>query len=312
MSDERSAPRSDESETDRSFECVGTPNVLKRHTRALKLVLGISVSIMLVEVVGGFLANSLALLADAGHMLTDAAAIALALFAAWIAERPATAEKTFGLLRLEILAALANGTVLLGLAAVIIWHAIGRLQAAPEVEPRILFGVATVGLVANLVALRILHGGHKHSLNVRGAYLHVLGDLLGSVGALSAGIIIITTGWTLADPLISIAIALLILVGAWRLVGESVDVLLEATPRHISMEDVAGSIASIPGVSDVHDLHVWTVTSGVVAMSGHAVVSGQDKSQGVLELVHSRMRDLGINHVTMQIEQDETTCRPIA
>ncbi len=310
MSDDREVPPGDVPGTDRSLECAGGPNVLGQHTRVLKLVLGISVGVMVLEVIGGVLANSLALLADAGHMLTDAAAVALALFAAWIAGRPATAEKTFGLLRLEILAALVNGTVLLGLAGVIIWQAISRIRVAPEVDPGVLFGVATVGLVANLVALRLLHGGHRHSLNIRGAYLHVLGDLLGSVGALTAGLVIMLTGWTLADPIISIAIALLILVSAWRLVGESVDVLLEATPRHISLEEVARRITTIPDVSDVHDLHVWTVTSGVVAMSGHAVVTAPEKSQGVLEQVHSRMSELGINHVTMQIEQDETTCPP--
>ncbi len=298
----------DDTGADRSLECAGTTSSLERHSRSLRVVLVIIASVMVLEVIGGFLANSLALLADAGHMLTDGAAIALALFAAWIARRPATAEKTFGLLRLEILAALVNGAFLLVLSGVIIWQALDRLRVAPDVEPRLLFGVATVGLIANLVALRILHGGHEHSLNVRGAYLHVLGDLMGSVGALLAGIVIIVTGWTLADPIISIAIALLILVSAWRLVGESVDVLLEATPRHISLDEVASRITSIPGVSDVHDLHVWTVTSGVVAMSGHAVVASPERSQGVLDLVHSRMRDLGINHVTMQIEQDETTC----
>ena len=263
---------------------------------------------MVVEAIGGWLANSLALLADAGHMLTDAAAVALALFAAWIGQRPATPEKTFGYLRLEVLAALVNGATLLGLAGVIIWQAVVRFAAPPTVEPRILFGVAALGLVANIVALRMLHGGHRHSLNVRGAYLHVLGDLLGSVGAVVAGIVILLTGWSVVDPLISMLIAGLILIGAWRLVRESVDVLLEATPRHISLQEVAARIRSVSGVKEVHDLHVWTVTSGVVAMSGHAIVEDPGRHQTVLETVQSRMSELGINHVTVQIENGDTDC----
>jgi cobalt-zinc-cadmium efflux system protein len=264
---------------------------------------------MAAEVVGGWMANSLALLADAGHMLTDSAAVGLALFASWIAARPATTEKTFGYLRLEILAALLNGTVLIGLAGLIVWQAIGRLMTPSEVEPRILFGVATVGLVGNAVALKILHAGHGHSLNVRGAYLHVLGDLLGSIGAMTAGVVILVSGWELVDPLISIVIAGLILIGAVRLVRESVDVLLEATPAHIDLIEVADAIADVPGVTQVHDLHVWTVTSGVVAMSGHAVVCEPEQNQGVLEAVQERMTDLGIHHVTIQIENVAGGCR---
>lgn len=273
------------------------------------MVLGLTLIIMAAEVVGGWMANSLALLADAGHMLTDSAAVGLALFASWIAARPATTEKTFGYLRLEILAALLNGTVLIGLAGLIVWQAMGRLMTPSEVEPRILFGVATVGLVGNAVALKILHAGHGHSLNVRGAYLHVLGDLLGSIGAMTAGVVILVSGWELVDPLISIVIAGLILIGAVRLVRESVDVLLEATPAHIDLIEVADAIADVPGVTQVHDLHVWTVTSGVVAMSGHAVVCEPEQNQGVLEAVQERMTDLGIHHVTVQIENVPGGCR---
>ncbi len=280
----------------------------RKHTRALKLVLVLTVTIMVAEVVGGFLSNSLALLADAGHMLTDSAAIALALFASWIAGRPATAERTFGYLRLEIIAALINGTLLIGLTGLIVWQAIGRFMTPPTIEPRILLGVATLGLIGNAVALRILHGGHEHSLNVRGAYLHVLGDLLGSIGAMTAGVIILLTGWTIADPLVSIFIAILIMIGAVRLVKESVDILLEATPPHIDLNEVADAISAVPGVTQVHDLHVWTVTSGVVAMSGHAVVCEPEQSQVVLETVQERMAGLGIHHVTVQIEIVEGGC----
>jgi cobalt-zinc-cadmium efflux system protein len=293
---------------DRSLECVHLTPALARHTRPLKIVLVLTGTFMVVEAVGGWLANSLALLADAGHMLTDVAATSLALFAAWIARRPATPARTFGYLRMEILAALVNGAVLFVLAGLIVWDAARRIAAPPAVEPRILFGVAAAGLVVNVIAARLLHAGHRHSLNVRGAYLHVLGDLLGSVGALAAGVIILATGWTVADPLISIGIALLILVGAWRLIRESVDVLLEATPRHIALGEVRRRLSSIPGVADVHDLHVWTLTSGVVAMSGHAVVADPGNTQRVLATAQDRLAELGIHHVTMQLEQGEGVC----
>jgi len=272
-------------------------------------VLLVTAVFMVVEFVAGWVANSLALLADAGHMFTDVAAIVLALFAAWVARRPATPDKTFGYLRYEILAALVNGAALLVLAGGIVWDAVRRLGAPPDVDARLLTGVAVVGLLVNLYAARVLHAGHTESLNIRGAYLHVLGDLLGSVGAVLAGVVILATGWLAADPIISIGIAGLILIGAVRLVRESVDVLLEATPGHVSLGQVERSIAEIPGVEDVHDLHVWTVTSGVVAMSGHAVVAEPERGQAVLETVQQRMAGLGIRHVTLQIEQCHT-CPP--
>ena len=296
--------------TDRSLECAHrVPE--RKHSRALRFVLVITASFMVVEFVAGWIANSLALLSDAGHMLTDVAALTLALFAAWIAQRPATPDKTFGYLRLEILAALVNGAALFVVAGVIVWDAVGRLADPPAVEPRILFGVASAGLAVNIVAAWLLHSGRGESLNIRGVYLHVLGDLLGSIGAMAAGAIILLTGWMLADPIISVGIALLILVGAWRLVRESVDVLLEATPRHIALGEVERLIATVPGVRDVHDLHVWTLTSGVVAMSGHAIVTAPAGGQRVLEAVQERMAGLGIHHVTMQIESDHLApCLP--
>jgi cobalt-zinc-cadmium efflux system protein len=232
----------------------------------------------------------------------------MALFVAWIAQRPATPTRTYGYLRLEIFAALFNGTALFVIAGFIVWHAVRRLGQPPEIRSGVLMVVAALGLVANLVALRLLHGGHGHSLNVRGAYLHVLGDLLGSVGALGAGAVIALSGWRLVDPLVSIGIALLVLVSAWRLVRESVDVLLEATPRHISLAAVERELATIPGVSEVHDLHVWTVTSGVVAMTGHAVLADPTRTSDVLSTVERRMAGFGIHHVTMQLEV-ERLCR---
>lgn len=275
--------------------------------RRLTLAFVITLVVMVVELVGGWLSGSLALLADAGHMLADGAALAVALFAAWIAQRPATAQRSFGFMRLEVFAALVNGAVLIVIAIGIGIEAWRRLRAPPAVNGELLLGVAGVGLIANLAAVAILHRGHQHSLNQRGAYLHVVGDLLGSIGALVAGAMVLLFGWTLADPLISVLIGALVLVSAWRLVKESTDVLLEATPPHIALSDVHERIATVPGVDSVHDLHLWTVTSGVVAMSGHLVVKNPTDNQPVLEEVQGRMRALGIQHVTVQVER-ETIC----
>jgi cobalt-zinc-cadmium efflux system protein len=271
--------------------------------RSLVLVLGLTATFMVAEVVGGLLSNSLALLADAAHMLTDVAAIALALFALWFAQRPATPEKTYGYLRLEILAALVNGAALIVIALGIFYGAYRRLAEPEPVESGLMLAVAAVGLLVNVAAAWILHRSAGHSLNVRGAYLHVLGDLLGSVGAIVAALVILTTGWVLADPLISVVIGMLILVSSWKLVRESVDVLLEAVPRHIDLAEVRRAIEEIPGVEEVHDLHVWTVTSGFFAMSGHAVVRDPAQYQRVLSEIHDCMHDrFGIRHVTVQLE----------
>lgn len=287
-------------------QCTHRAPLRAETRRRLGLALGITAAVMVAEAIGGWLAGSLALLADAGHMLADAAALGLALFAARVAQRPATAERSFGLLRLEILAALVNGALLLAIAVGIGIEAWRRIQAPPAVDGGLLLAVAGIGLTANVVALAILHRGHQHSLNQRGAYLHVLGDLLGSVGALAAGAIVLGSGWTLADPIISIFIGALVLVSAWRLVKDSTDILLEATPAHIALTDVHDRIVSVPGVDSVHDLHVWTVTSGVVAMSGHLVVRNPTDNQPVLEEVQDRLRALGIHHVTVQMERDQT------
>ena len=272
--------------------------------RRLTLALAITAVVMLVELFGGWLAGSLALLADAAHMLADVAALGLALVAAWIAQRPATPERSFGFMRLEILAALINGAVLFAIAIGIGIEAWQRLRVPQHVNGPLLLGVAAAGFVANLAAVILLHRGHEHSLNQKGAYLHVLGDLLGSVGALAAGVLVLAFGLMLADPLISVLIGTLVLVSAWRLVKESSDVLLEAAPRHIALADVHDRIASVPGVESVHDLHLWTVTSGVVAMSGHLVVKNPTDNQPILEAVQVRMRALGIQHVTVQVEKE--------
>lgn len=290
----------------RSLECAHRTPLLADHAHGLKRVLVLTALFMLVEAAAGWVANSLALLADAGHMLADVAALGLALFVGWAARRPATAERTYGYLRLEIFGALVNGGALLVLAGGIVWEALDRFRHPPVVESRILLGVGVAGVVVNLIALRLLHHGHQHSLNLRGAYLHVLGDFLGSAGAVAAGAVILLTGWTPADAWISVIMALLIVWSGAGLVRESVEILLEATPRHISLGEVERRIARIPGVRDVHDLHVWTLTSGVVAMSGHALVGDPAANQRVLETVQGEMAGLGIKHVTMQLERDDT------
>ena len=272
----------------------------------MKIVLAITAAVMVAEAAGGWLAHSLALLADAGHMLADVAALGLALVVTALAQRPVTAERTFGLLRLEILAALLNGAALIAIALGVGVEAYRRVRSPGDVHGALLLTVAGVGLAANAMGTAILHRGHDHSLNQRAAYLHIASDLLGSVGAVLAGAIILATGWVQADPIISVLISLLILHSAWRLVKESADVLLEAAPAHIALADVHDRIASIPGVASVHDLHVWTVTSGVIAMSGHLVVQNPADNQRVLEAVQARLGSMGIRHVTVQMERDPT------
>ena len=268
----------------------------------LGVVLALTIVFMVIEVVGGLISGSLALIADAGHMLTDAGALGLTLLSAWIALRPATHSKTYGYQRWEILAALVNGAALFGIAGWVVVEAIQRIQRPEPIEAGLFLVVAAAGLVVNLVSLGILHGIKDGNLNTRGAYLHVLGDALGSLGALGAAAIIATTGWTLADPIISIALSLLILVGAWRLLRESTDILLESVPGHVSMADVQSCMLAVPGVTAVHDLHVWAVSSGMVAMSGHAIVPNLDDHPTVLERIRAEVYRLGIGHVTIQLE----------
>jgi cobalt-zinc-cadmium efflux system protein len=275
----------------------------RSNRRRLSIVLALTSTFMVVEFVGGWLANSLALIADAGHMLGDVAALGLSLFALRVSQRPATPEKSYGYHRFEILAALANGVALAAIAIVIFVQAWARLRQPEPVEGGLMLTVAIAGLSVNVFAAFALHAASGHNLNVRGAYLHVLGDLLGSVGAITAAIIVITTGWTPADPIISCLVASLILVGSWRLIRESVDILLEAVPRDIDLAAVRKAILDVPPVEAVHDLHVWTLTSGYRAMSGHAIITDPSHHATVLEAIHHRMHeDFGIDHVTVQVE----------
>lgn len=270
--------------------------------RRMRWVLGITAVFMLAEVAGGIVANSLALLADAGHMFTDVAALGLSLVAMHLAQRPPSPEKTYGYVRLEILAALINGAALLVISAFILFEAWSRFRTPPEVDGPLMLLVAGVGLVVNLAAAMILHAHAGESLNVRGAYLHVLGDLLGSVGAITAGVLILTKGWMLADPVISVVISALILAGAWRLVREATDVLLEAAPRGMDVEEIIETLRDVEGLDEVHDVHVWTLTSGFVAMSGHGVIDDLTIHREVLDEINRRLNERGISHVTFQLE----------
>ncbi len=274
-----------------------------RSRRRLVLVLALTAVYMLAEAVGGWLANSLALLADAGHMLADVAALVLALSAAWFSARPATAAKTFGYYRLEILAALTNGVVLVAISLVIFYQAYRRWLAPAEVASGLLIGVAAGGLVVNIVCAWLLHGAHTDDLNVRGAWLHVIGDAVGSVGAIVAGALIAFKGWAAADPLISALISCLIIWSSWHLIREATNVLLEGTPAHINLAAVEEAIRLTAGVEGVHDLHVWTITSGRDALSAHVVHAPVVAQPELLGVLRAKLHDrFGVDHLTIQME----------
>ncbi|HMQ04897.1 MAG TPA: cation diffusion facilitator family transporter [Pyrinomonadaceae bacterium] len=269
----------------------------------LKVALVITAVYMFAEAIGGWLANSLALLADAGHMLTDVAAMSLTLFAFWFAARPATSEKTYGYYRLEILVAFINGVVLCLLSLWVIIEAVSRWQDPPEVKGFEMLLIASGGLVVNIIAAVLLHSGHNENLNMRSAFLHVVGDLLGSVAAISAGVLIILFGWMWADALGSVFISLIIIVGAWRLILDSVNVLLEGTPPHIRHSTVETAILDTPGVRGIHDLHIWTISSGIHALSVHINHDESVAHSDLLAAVRDRLHDgFGIDHLTIQME----------
>jgi len=275
------------------------------HTRTgrLKIALALTFVYMIAEAVGGWWTNSLALIADAGHMLTDVAAITLTLVAIWFASRPATEKKTFGYYRLEILAAFVNGIALVVLSLIVIWEAVARWSAPQAVNGSTMTVVAFGGLIVNIIAAKLLHSDHAHDLNMRGAWLHVMGDLLGSVAAITAGLLIIGFGWLWADAVSSILISVIIVYGAWRLISESVNVLLVGTPSHISLAAVEQVILEIDGVQGVHDLHVWTISSGSEALTAHInhydSVAHSELLIAIRERLHERF---GIDHLTIQME----------
>jgi len=271
----------------------------------MAIALVITTTFLVIEVIGGLLTNSLALLADAGHMATDAAALGLSLFAIWLAGKPATPKRSFGFYRAEILAALINAAALVAISIYIFWEAFQRLGSPPDVDSGPMLVVAVAGLAANAASAWVLTrgGGHEQSLNVRGALLHVIGDMLGSVGAIVAAVVMLLTGWYLADPLLSAGIGVLILWNSWRLLREAVDVLLEATPAGIDARDVSAAVTDVAGVSGIHDLHIWTVTSGFLAMSGHVEVTDERGWTEILtELTRLLRERFGIAHVTLQPE----------
>jgi cobalt-zinc-cadmium efflux system protein len=278
---------------------------MTRHTetRRLKWALAISCLYFFAELIAGFLTNSLALLSDAGHMLSDVGAMSLSLFAFRMARRPATHQSTYGFHRVEILAALFNGLTLWLIVGMIFAAAYGRFSQPPPVESFGMMVVATVGLLVNLAAAAILHGGHRHNLNLRGAFLHVVSDAIGSVGAIVAGLVMLTTGWYLADPLIGIFIGVLILFSSWSLIKESLSVLMQAVPKGIQLEEVRQTIEAVEGVSKVHDLHIWAVTSDIFTLSAHAVVENGGDFHEVLNGIEDMLKErYNIEHTTIQLE----------
>jgi cobalt-zinc-cadmium efflux system protein len=280
--------------------------------QALLLSLGITGSWFVIELVAGFYTNSLALLADAAHMMTDLAALLLSLLAMKIAARPATHQKTYGYVRAEILAALANGVLLVLISIYIFYEAFTRLRSPAAVRSVEMLVVAATGLVANLTTAGLLYRSRHESLNIRGAFLHVMGDTLGSVGAILAGVLMV--GWRLyiADPLISVLVACLVLYSAWSLVRESIDVLLEGTPRHLSIVHILSDLGSVDGVLSVHDLHVWSIGTNMPAMSCHIVLKRASDPSSILNQLTALMRQkYRIEHTTIQIEIEEQGSPPI-
>jgi cobalt-zinc-cadmium efflux system protein len=277
-----------------------------RHAGSLRAAIVIAAILLVVEVAAGIAANSLALLADAGHVFADVSGMLLSLLAIRVAARPPTGARSFGLYRLEMLVAAANAVLLLGIAVVILVEAVRRLSAPPDVSPGLVIVVAIIALAGNLVALRFLAGGQRESLTMRGAYLEVAGDLLGAGAVLVAGLVIALTGWHPADAVASILVAVLIVPRTVRLLRDSIDVLLEATPKNVDLADVERHIREAPGVVDDHDLHAWTITSGMNVVSAHVVLSEDGKPGDVLDHLGTCLADdFDVNHSTFQLETPE-------
>jgi cobalt-zinc-cadmium efflux system protein len=281
-------------------------------SKGLKIALLVVVVVMAAEIAGGILSNSLALLGDAGHMLVDALALGLSLVALNLAKKPATTTRTYGFHRAEIMAALANGVTLFLVAAYIFYEAYQRFGNPPTVRTPIMLGVAVVGLVANLIAMRLLHRARHSNLNVRAAFFHVFGDTISSVGVIVGGIIIAVTGWKIVDPIIAIVIGIIILWGAVNLVRESVDILLEMVPKHIPLDKVTEAIKSVKGVVELHDVHIWTITSGIYALSTHILIQDQmlSRTSEIIAIIKRELEQkFNITHTTFQLECEKcATC----
>lgn len=281
-----------------------------RNKKPLMIVFSLTFFYLIVEVIGAFWTGSLALLADAGHMLTDVAGVGLALLAIWFAEKPASPERTYGYYRVEILAALANAVVLIFISLYILYEAYERFKNPPEVQSAGMLAVASVGLVINVVGVFILRSGSKESLNMKGAYFEVLSDMLTSVGVIIAGLIMLTTGWYYADPLISAGIGLFILPRTWALLKDAVGVLLEGTPSDVNIATLRDKLSKLDGIAEIHDLHVWSLTSGVNALSVHAVLASGSEHDEVLDRVHKCCTtEFRITHITAQTEREGFACR---
>ncbi len=273
--------------------------------KGLLIALAITLVMMVVEIIGGIMSNSLALLSDAGHMFTDTLALALSFFAMQFAEMPATEKRTFGFYRLEILAALLNGITLVLISLYIIYQAYLRILHPPEVEGKLMLVVAIIGLIANLLGALFLMKHHETNLNIRGAFLHIIGDAVSSVGVIIGGVVIAYTGWYLIDPLLSILIAVGIIIGSVGLVTESVNILLESVPSHVNIATVADAIAAVPGVREAYHIHIWTITSGVHALSAHVIIDDQlvSNSRSVLDAVRAMLAErFRVLHSTIQLE----------
>lgn len=273
--------------------------------RRLKFILVVVLIIMVAEVLGGIFSGSLALLGDAGHMLVDALAIGLSLFAMTVARRPATSTKTFGYHRVEILAALANGTFLILVSAYIFYEAYQRFLDPPAIKTPLMLTIATIGLLANLGGVVLLNRSSRYNLNIKAAFWHIMGDTISSVGVIIAGIIIMLTGWYIADAIVAILIGVIIMWGAVRIMREAADILLETVPKHLEIAKVIDMIKDVSGVKEVHDIHIWTITSNIYALSAHLVIDDQMVSKSV-EIVRAVRRELAqrldISHTTLQLE----------
>ncbi len=281
-----------------------SPAPSDRGTRALYTSLFITVAIMFLEFAGGWMANSLALVSDAGHMLTDVGAMLLSLFAMWVAKRPITPKMSFGYHRAEILGALISGLMIWVIAGFVIYHAVLRISSPPEVQGPIVFVIAVIGLIANLLSMKILHGVRHSHINVKAAYIHLFADSLGSVGAVIAGIILWRTHWNPIDPIVSIIFAGLMVMSSWELIKEAIGVLMESTPEHVDSLKVKMDLEKITKIKEAHDLHIWSVSSGKLALSVHLI--SPDEPERVLKEVNDLLESkYGIIHTTVQVEHPD-------
>jgi len=289
-------------------------SVTKANQHPLLVALCITGSIAVVELIGGILSNSLALIGDAAHMFTDTLALGLSLFALSIAKRPASQTRTYGYLRAEILAALTNGIVLILISAYLSYEAYRRFTEPPQIQGGLMLVVAIIGLLANVIGLAILRSGGRQNLNVKGAFLHMWSDAVSSIGVIAAAVIILLTGWSFADPIITILIVVLILRGAVGLVVEASNILLETVPKHLNVSQITSEVKEIKGVKDIHDVHLWTITSGIYALSCHLLIEDRmvsNSAEIVTEVNQTLSQKFGIGHSTLQLECEECQNSPV-